>query len=355
MKILVIGPSWVGDMVMSQSLYRTLKAHHPDVVIDVMAPAWCRPLLDCMPEVNEAIAMPLGHGKLELGVRRKLGLSLKSGHYDQAIVLPGSLKSALVPWFAGIPKRTGWRGEMRYGLLNDIRTLDAQAFPLMVQRYVALAFDKSEMTSPQAIPEPLLKPKLVVDPASVHRTLQSFSLNMEQPTLALCPGAEFGPAKRWPDYHYAKVAESMIAQGWQVLLFGSDNDRAVGDAIVDAISPVHRDGCINLAGKTSLGQAVEILSQCRAAISNDSGLMHVAAAVGLPLVALYGPSSPDFTPPLSDQAKVLRLIKGYLKIRKGDSEQGYHQSLIDITPDMAIDALHDVLSPQKINKREVVV
>nr|WP_281416968.1 lipopolysaccharide heptosyltransferase II [Kistimonas asteriae] len=352
---MVIGPSWVGDMVMSQSLYRTLKARHPDAIIDVMAPAWCRPLLDCMPEVNEAIAMPLGHGKLEIGVRRKLGLSLKSRHYDQAIVLPGSLKSALIPWFAGIPKRTGWRGEMRYGLLNDIRTLDAQAFPLMVQRYVALAFEKNMMTSAQALPEPLLKPLLVVDPANVQQTLQSLSLKMEQSTLALCPGAEFGPAKRWPDYHYAKVAESMITQGWQVLLFGSGNDRAVGDAIVSAIAPVHRDGCLNLAGKTTLGQVVEILSQCRAAISNDSGLMHVAAAVGLPLVALYGPSSPDFTPPLGDQAKVLRLITGYLKIRKGDSEQGYHQSLIDISPEMAIDALQEVLGSEKASKREIVV
>ena len=355
MKILVIGPSWVGDMVMSQSLYRTLKARYPDAIIDVMAPAWCRPLLDCMPEVNEAIAMPLGHGKLEIGVRRKLGLSLKSRHYDQAIVLPGSLKSALIPWFAGIPKRTGWRGEMRYGLLNDIRTLDAQAFPLMVQRYVALAFEKNMMTSAKVIPEPLLTPRLIVDPASVQQTLQSLSLKMEQPTLALCPGAEFGPAKRWPDYHYAKVAESMITQGWQVLLFGSGNDRAVGDAIVSAIAPVHRDGCVHLAGKTTLGQAVEILSQCRAAISNDSGLMHVAAAVGLPLVALYGPSSPNFTPPLSDQAKVLRLITGYLKIRKGDSEQGYHQSLIDISPEMAIDALQEVLDSLTTSKREIVV
>ncbi|GAA4652302.1 ADP-heptose--LPS heptosyltransferase RfaF [Kistimonas scapharcae] len=355
MKILVIGPSWVGDMVMSQSLYRTLKARHPDAIIDVMAPSWCRPLLDCMPEVDEAIAMPLGHGKLELGVRRKLGLSLKSRHYDQAIVLPGSLKSALVPWFAGIPKRTGWRGEMRYGLLNDIRMLDAQAFPLMVQRYVALAFDKLAMTSSQAIPEPLLKPRLVVDPANVRQTLQSFSLNMALPTLALCPGAEFGPAKCWPDYHYVKVAESMIAQGWQVFLFGSDNDRPVGDAIVGAIAPLHRDGCVNLAGKTSLGQAVEILSQCSAAISNDSGLMHVAAAVGLPLVALYGPSSPDFTPPLSDQAKVLRLITGYLKIRKGDSEQGYHQSLIDISPEMSIEALQDVLGSKQTSQHEIVV
>ena len=137
MKILVVGPSWVGDMMMSQSLYRTLKARYPQAIIDVMAPAWCRPLLSRMPEVNEAIPMPLGHGALELGERRKLGHSLREKRYDRAYVLPNSFKSALVPFFAGIPHRTGWRGEMRYGLLNDARVLDKAAWPLMVERYVA--------------------------------------------------------------------------------------------------------------------------------------------------------------------------------------------------------------------------
>ncbi|MEY0813860.1 lipopolysaccharide heptosyltransferase II, partial [Klebsiella pneumoniae] len=160
MKILVIGPSWVGDMMMSQSLYRTLKAQYPHAQIDVMAPQWCRPLLAKMPEVNAAIPMPLGHGALAIGERRQLGISLRNHNYDQAIVLPNSFKSALIPFFAKIAKRTGWRGEMRYGLLNDIRTLDKTAFPLMVQRYVALAYDKHTIHNATDIPEPILWPKL---------------------------------------------------------------------------------------------------------------------------------------------------------------------------------------------------
>lgn len=160
MKILVIGPSWVGDMMMSQSLYRTLKARYPQAIIDVMAPAWCRPLLSRMPEVNEAIPMPLGHGALEIGERRKLGHSLREKRYDRAYVLPNSFKSALVPFFAGIPHRTGWRGEMRYGLLNDARVLDKEAWPLMVERYVALAYDKGVMRSAKDLPQPLLWPQL---------------------------------------------------------------------------------------------------------------------------------------------------------------------------------------------------
>ena len=160
MKILVIGPSWVGDMMMSQSLYRTLQARYPQAIIDVMAPAWCRPLLSRMPEVNEAIPMPLGHGALEIGERRKLGHSLREKRYDRAYVLPNSFKSALVPFFAGIPHRTGWRGEMRYGLLNDVRVLDKEAWPLMVERYVALAYDKGVMRTAQDLPQPLLWPQL---------------------------------------------------------------------------------------------------------------------------------------------------------------------------------------------------
>ncbi len=174
MKILVIGPSWVGDMMMSQSLYRTLKAEHPDAVIDVMAPAWCRPLLSRMPEVNQALAMPLGHGALEIGERRRLGKSLRGSHYDRAYVLPNSFKSALVPFFAGIKRRVGWRGEMRYGLLNDLRKLDKAAFPLMVERYVALGYD-TPVSSAKQLPQPLLWPQLQVEDQEKLKRQRSFS------------------------------------------------------------------------------------------------------------------------------------------------------------------------------------
>lgn len=340
MKILVIGPSWVGDMMMSQSLYRTLKAQYPQAQIDVMAPQWCRPLLAKMPEVNAAIPMPLGHGALAIGERRKLGISLRENKYDQAIVLPNSFKSALVPWFAKIAKRTGWRGEMRYGLLNDIRTLDKAAFPLMVQRYVALAYDKQNIHSATDIPEPILWPKLVINQQEVTDAISAFNLDNTRPTIGFCPGAEFGPAKRWPHYHYATLAEQLISEkGYQILLFGSQKDHDASEDIRQSLTESARQHCTNLSGKTSLEQAVNLISSCQAVVSNDSGLMHVAAALDKPLVALYGPSSPDFTPPLSDKAEVIRLISGYHKVRKGDGESGYHQSLIDIQPQLVIDAL----------------
>ncbi|MGQ8709063.1 ADP-heptose--LPS heptosyltransferase RfaF [Serratia sp. TSA_198.1] len=344
MKILVIGPSWVGDMMMSQSLYRTLKAEHPTAEIDVMAPAWCRPLLARMPEVNQALSMPLGHGALALGERRRLGRALRANGYDRAYILPNSFKSALVPFFAQVPQRTGWRGEMRYGLLNDIRVLDKAAFPLMVQRYVALAYDKQRIHRAEDLPQPLLWPQLQVSDEEIAETTAAFNLTDHRPIIGFCPGAEFGPAKRWPHYHYAQLAQMLIDQGYQIALFGSAKDHEAGEQIRAALDDDARGFCMNLAGETQLEQAVILLASCQAVVSNDSGLMHVAAALNKPLIALYGPSSPDFTPPLSDKAKVIRLISGYHKIRKGDADQGYHQSLIDIQPQQVLDALTPLLA-----------
>lgn len=344
MKILVIGPSWVGDMMMSQSLYRTLKAEHPSAEIDVMAPAWCRPLLARMPEVSQALAMPLGHGALALGERRRLGRELRAKGYDRAYVLPNSFKSALVPFFANVPQRTGWRGEMRYGLLNDIRVLDKAAFPLMVQRYVALAYDKQRIQRAEDLPQPILWPQLQVSDEEIAETTSAFNLTDHRPIIGFCPGAEFGPAKRWPHYHYATLAQMLIDAGYQIALFGSAKDHEAGEQIRAALEEKARDFCFNLAGETQLEQAVILLASCQAVVSNDSGLMHVAAALNKPLIALYGPSSPDFTPPLSHKAKVIRLISGYHKVRKGDADQGYHQSLIDIQPQQVLDALTPLLA-----------
>lgn len=294
-RILVVGPSWVGDMVMSQVLYTYLRQTRPGVAIDVLAPAWSGPLLERMPEVRAAIPMPLGHGQLGLGRRWQLGRALAQHGYDQALLLPNSLKSALVPFFAGIPRRTGWRGEMRYGLVNDLRRLDTQSLPLMIQRFVALAQAPGE-----AIPATLPFPRLAIDEAQAENCRQRMGLAPDMPLLALCPGAEFGGAKRWPTLYYGALARHYLAQGWQVALFGSGNDKAVTAAIREYCEG--HEACFDLAGRTQLAEAVDLLSLAAAVVSNDSGLMHIAAALARPLVVIYGPTSPGFTPPLSDNA-----------------------------------------------------
>lgn len=297
-KILIIGPAWVGDMVMAQTLFKLLKQRMPSCQIDVLAPAWTKPLSDRMPEVQNSLVSPFGHGELRLMDRYHLGLTLREHHYDQAIVLPNSCKSALVPWFAKVPRRTGWmRKEMRYVLLNDVRYLSKKQLPLMIQRFIALGLEKGEN-----LPDKLPYPRLQVLDSNVKVTLDRFSLSVDAPILALCPGAEFGPSKQWPVTYFAEVAKAKLAEGWKVWLFGSAKDKLVTNSIVSLVSNAVK----NLAGATQLSEAVDLLSLASLVITNDSGLMHIAAALQRPLVAIYGSTSPDFTPPLSYKAKILK-------------------------------------------------
>ncbi len=326
--ILIIGPSWVGDMVMAQSLFIALKQQHPDCDIDVLAPAWTRPLLERMPQVRAAIDMPVTHGMFAWKTRRQLGLSLR-GRYQQAIVLPNSWKSALIPWFARIPKRTGWRGEMRYGLLNDLRKLDKQALPLMVERFVSLAL-------------PAEKAKQKPDwqaPAMIAGTVTGDlnpPLETGQQRLILCPGAEFGPAKQWPDSHYGQLAEHFLQRNWQVLILGSKADKKVAGEIVGAVSKDLREQLFNLAGKTELADAIDLLATADQVVTNDSGLMHIAAALNKPLVSIYGPTSPSFTPPLSNTAQIIQIPVDCGPCFKRVCPEGHHKCMQDLTPESVI-------------------
>ncbi|WP_115855433.1 lipopolysaccharide heptosyltransferase II [Kushneria indalinina] len=289
-RILVVGPSWVGDMVMAQSLFITLKAHDPDCVIDVMGPKWSAPMLERMPQVRRAIVLETGHGETGLRTRWRLGRSLK-GEYDRSIVLPRSLKSALAPFFAGIPRRIGFTGEQRYVVLTERRRLDKVVLDQTVKRFVSLGLPV-EGTS-DAIPEPHLQ----VDRVRQEALRQAHGLG--QRLIAMMPGAEYGPAKQWPLAYFRQVAEAMIARGYQVIVLGGPKDRNAGEEIRQGL-----EGAINLCGDTTLTDAVDLLGACEQAVSNDSGLMHVAAAVGTHVQAIYGSSTPNYTPPLTQSRDI---------------------------------------------------
>lgn len=329
--ILIVGPSWVGDMVMAQSLFIALKQQHPQCDIDVLAPAWTRPLLERMPEVRAAIDMPVTHGMFAWKTRRQLGLSLRD-QYDQAIVLPNSWKSALIPWFAKIPKRTGWRGEMRYGLLNDIRKLDKQALPLMVERFVSLALPAGQARQKPDWQAPAMIAGDISDDINPARST-------DQQRFIICPGAEFGPAKQWPVSHYAELAEHFLQQGWQVLILGSKADKKVAGEIVGAVGKELREQLFNMAGKTQLAEAIDLLATADQVVSNDSGLMHIASALDKPLVAIYGPTSPAFTPPLSVNAKTVQIPVDCGPCFKRICPEGHHKCMRDITPQQIITKL----------------
>lgn len=342
LKILVVGPSWVGDMVMAQTLFITLQrlfhGHRPQ--IDVLAPAWSGPILARMPEVRSVVDMPVGHGQVRLADRRQLARKLRAQRYDWAIVLPNSLKSALIPFLARIPRRTGWVGEQRYGLLNDARRLDKLRYPLMIERFVALAVPDGN-----PFPRPIPPPALIVDAGNVDAARARFSLHTERPVLALCPGAEFGEAKRWPSAHYAAVAAHCIDAGWQVWLHGSRNDQPVTGEIVQSLSDAQREHVEDLAGRTELADAVDLLSLATAVVSNDSGLMHIAAALGRALVVVYGSTSPGFTPPLGERVRVLRTGVDCSPCfqRECPLTENRYRCLTELDPARAIGALQELV------------
>lgn len=322
-KILVAGPAWVGDMVMAQSLYKTLQQRHPGVVIDVLAPVWSGPILKRMPEVRRHIEMPLGHGALGLKERYRLGRHLRGEGYDQAIITPRSFKSALTPFFAQIPLRTGYKGELRYGLINDMRPLDKSVLTQTVQRYVALGLERDAALPPEIIP-----PSLTIDAENQQRLLQSLNLSLQQPVVGFMPAAEYGPAKRWPPEYFAALAKQLIAEGRQVWLFGSAKDQPVCEEIASAAGV----GVTNLAGRTKLEDAVDLIALSDLVVSNDSGLMHIAAATGRRVIAIYGSSSPDYTPPLTDKATVIYLGLECSPCFKRECPLGHYRCLKEITP-----------------------
>ena len=302
LRILIVAPSWIGDTLLAQPLLRRLHDKLRRVSIDALAPPWCGPLLARMPEIDEVIASPFAHGELKLRARWKLGRELARRKYDRAIVLPNSFKSALIPFFANIPVRAGYVGESRYGLLNLAHKLDQVKLPLMAERYAQLA----EKPGAQ-LQRPLPPVRLDADPINTARTTARLGLDRSRPVAAFCPGAEYGPAKRWPARHYAALAGDLAKRGYAVWLIGSGKDAELG-AEIRAQSG---GACDNLCGKTDLAAAIDLISCAKFVVSNDSGLMHVAAALGKPLIALYGSSSPAHTPPLSlaSQPALARIVK----------------------------------------------
>jgi len=323
---------------MAQSLFMCLKEQYPDCRISVLAPDWTRPLLERMPEVEKGISLMMDHGDLELGKRRTFGKSLRGEKFTTAIVLPNSFKSALIPFHAGIPKRIAWKGEWRNLLLSDCRRLDKGAFPLMVQRFAALAYPDSN-EPPGDIPDP----KLQSNPESVAQALATFGLGLENRILAICPGAEFGVAKQWPAEHFAATCRAKIDEGWHVWIFGSASDTKVADEISQMLIEEQRQNCVSLAGKTSLAQAIDLLSVAEAVISNDSGLMHIAAALDKPIVALYGSTSPDFTPPLSNKSKLLFTDIDCRPCFQRECPLGHKKCLTELEPSRAIAAITELV------------
>lgn len=293
-KILVLGPSWLGDMVMAQKLFKAIKNHYPKSELHVASPIWTIPLVSRMPEVDKPIPLPFSHGELNLVKRYQLGKSLRIEGYTQAIILTNSFKSALIPLFANIPKRTGFLGEMRFGLINDRIKKDKSLYRT-VDQFLALAPNNKNIKT-------RLLTCLISKPHEARKFLKG-KLKISDKILGIAPGAEYGEAKRWPVEHFAKVAIKAIDKGWKVILLGSANDHDLGRSL----DQLTKNKVINLIGKTKLEEVIDVMSICNSFLSNDSGLMHVAASMGIKQVAIFGSSDPKKTPPLSRHAEIMYL------------------------------------------------
>lgn len=334
-RTLIVAPSWVGDAVMSQPLLARLAATG-EARVDVLAPAWVLPVYRRMAEVGDTIANPFAHGEVRLGQRWRFARGLVERGYRRAVILPNSLKSSLIPAFAGIPERVGFTGEARVGLINRRHRLDKQALPLMVERFVQLA--EAPGTPPA---RPVTPPKLQSSAEQQVVTLARLQLARPDKLAIFCPGAEYGPAKRWPTRHFAALAKILASRRYTVWILGSGKDAPLGEEIV-----ARADGaCRNLCGATNLEQAVDLLAMCEFAVCNDSGLMHVAAAVGRPLVAVFGSSSPGFTPPLSDRAAIVSLQLSCSPCFKRECPLGHLECLENLPPERVLAAAEALLDP----------
>jgi heptosyltransferase-2 len=294
---------------MAEPLLRRLAARGERVTVAALPQLG--DVFKAMPSVTQVLALPFAKGRLELRARRHLGGEL-SGQFDVAYVLPNSLKSALLPFLAGIPKRVGYLGEARVGLLTHrLRNPPKDTRSAMVPFYSALSGEHGLE---------LDRPTLQVGHEAREATLAAFGLAAGQ-YFAFAPGSEYGPAKRWPAEHYAALATQLAPRGQPVVLLGAAGEAALCQGICEAVAPAADDMCRNLAGQTTLAQALHLIAGARALVSNDSGLMHVAAALGRPQVAIFGSSSPEHTPPLNEAAQVVWL-----------KQDAHYQPALDCAP-----------------------
>ena len=338
--ILIIAPNWIGDAVSTQPLLANLKVLYPNSKIDILASNWVAPVYRACSEVHEVIEAKFEHQKLQWNLRKQLAKVIEAKNYQACFVLPNSFKSVLIPWLANIPVRIGYRGELRFGLINLALDNPSKVNrPPMVEHYLALS---QLLKDDESISLDRLVPKLNVSGAAkqqVEQKLQGANINSDS-IYAVCPGAEYGPSKRWPTEYFAVLAQQLINQNSnnQIILLGSKSDHSLAQEITSQAkqaSNIH-----NWCGNTSLDEAIALIGMSQAVVSNDSGLMHIAAALQIPQVAIFGSSDPAHTPPLSDRAKIIWLNMSCSPCHKRVCPLGHLRCLKDILPEQVLATLN---------------
>ncbi len=322
-------------MVMAQSLYKALVLHSNPVEIHVVAPLWSRDLLLRMPEITRIHGLDVAHGEAGLKKRYLMGKYMRKERYSKALVLPRSFKSALIPYFAKIPIRVGELGESRYGLINHVLISNKDKHLPTSCNYLRFADVNADITQVKKN----YAPKLTVNQQNQQILLKRYQFTRTRPLIACMVGAEYGPSKQWPADHFARLINMLTDQGLDVCIFGSGKDVV----IAEKIQRLCRHPVYNLCGKTSLLDAVDLLAVCDVAVTNDSGLMHIAAAVDLPVVAMYGATSPSYTPPLHPRARIFHMKLACSPCWQRSCQYHHYRCLTDILPGDVFDAVIDRL------------
>jgi len=318
-KLLIIPQNWLGDIVMSQTLLKRVKSENPNTTIDVLVNSQFKSLVERMPETNKAIILNCAHK--ELGFFKRLSLAKKiKGNYDQSIVLSRSIKSALIPYLAKIPIRTGELGESRYLLINDLRKFNREDRRKTAFRYVSMFSNKEEALNEKYYPS------LQSDSKNIKKLFDKYQLNLEKKIIIFAPGAAFGPSKMWPMEKFKELGEKLNKEFF-ILILGSNNEKIIGDKIIT------NKNMLNLCGKTSITDATDLMHVSEFCVSNDSGLMHLASATNTKSISIYGATSPQLTPPLTKNKEIhykgLPCSPCFEKICK----YGHYNCLVEIQAD----------------------
>jgi heptosyltransferase-2 len=344
LRTLIISPNWIGDAVMAQPLLQLLRAAHPERPIDVVAPPAVSPVWRQVAEVDEVLETPFRHGALQLKQRWKFARMLRQRGYADAYVLPNTIKYALIPWLAGIRQRVGYKGESRYGMINLMHHDELPPRP-MVAFYAALAKPPVTVQGP-GLRAALPRPRLVASAAQIAAVLERCGLDPALPVVAMAPGAEFGGAKRWPARHFAGLAQAVLAResSTQIVLLGSPKDKEACEEVAAGLPAEARSQVFNLAGVTSLAEAIALIASAAAVVANDSGLLHIASALNRPVLALYGPTDPDHAPPFSDLAASISLRLDCSPCKQRECPLGHQDCMVKLTPELAWQQLQPMLA-----------
>jgi heptosyltransferase-2 len=292
--VLIVPFVWIGDFVRCHSVVKLLRAQYPDRPVDMVSSTLCAPIADYMPGVRQAIISDQPRKRLGWAIQQDLAARLRRNGYGQALVMSRKWKAALAPYLAGIPIRTGFAGEARFGLINDIRWGERH-LPRMIDQMGALALPKGASLPPDW---PLPELKVPAEELARWRELRGLSAE-NRPIVTLSPGA-VGAGKAWPPGHYAELARALTQDGASVWVLGGPGETDIARQIAAAGGPAVRD----LTG-TDLRNAILALAAADVSVTNDSGLMHVSAAIGTPTVAIFGPTSPWHWKPLNPVAAIL--------------------------------------------------